>query len=166
MIDPQYTNIKEKAVTVVRLIQDEISVNPRSVGKNMLLYKIKSDVFFKKIKEIFHDMDEITWVKILKFLREKPKFNYFYEVLLSVPFEHDGGSIMHFPEVYPGTNKTLVRTTRDVKNLTYFYPDVPGIDSRFWKKGEMVYVPSDKAQKFIEINWMEKVETDRPASHS
>ena len=118
MIDPQYIEIKQKAAAVVRLIQDQVSVNPRSVGKNMLTCKIRSDIFFEKIKSMFGDIDEITWVKILKFLREKPRFNFFYEVLLKVPFEHDGGSNMHFPEVYPGTGKIAVKTMREISKLS------------------------------------------------
>ncbi len=149
--------IKKKAVTLVRLIQDEISVNPRSVGKAFVMCKVGSDIFLEKLKQIFPSMDEITWVKILKFLRETKKFKYFYETLLRVPFEHDGGSCMHFPEVYAGENKMLVRVLVDINTPSFFYPNVPGIDQRTWKKGELVYVPADKASRFLKINWIEPV---------
>lgn len=151
--------IREKAVLLVKLIQDEMCVNPRSVGKRRMTCKFDSEIFLHKANEILGEsIPEIEWVKILKFLRENKKFRSFYEQALMVPFEHDGGSGMHFPEVYNGVGKILVKLRTKIDDLTAFYPDVPGIIDRSWNEGDLVYVPEDRASRYLKFKWMEIVE--------
>jgi hypothetical protein len=150
--------IKDKAVLLIRLIQDEVSTTPRSIGKTIITYKINSNIFLEKIKRVVGNIDEITWVKMLKYLRETKKFNYFYKMMLRVPFEHDGGSVMYFPEVYPGNGKMLVQVMIDINDLLPFYPGIPGMETRSWKKGEIIYVPRDKATMCIRAKWLVPIE--------
>jgi hypothetical protein len=77
---------------------------------------------------------------------------------MDVPFCHDGGSNMFFPEAYPGDGKILVEIKVAINNPSIFYPKVPGINDRKWEKGERVYVPASIAGRFIQIKWMEKIE--------
>ena len=150
--------IRKKAVLLVRLIQDEMCINPRSLGKMRMPCKFDSTIFMKKVADVLGEsIPEIEWVKILKFLRERDKFRSFYEQALLVPFEHDGGSGMHFPEVYDGPGKLLVKLNTDINDLESFYPEIPGIEDRSWKEGDMVYVPEDRAQRYVKFNWMEVV---------
>lgn len=148
--------IREKAVALVKLIQDEMCIIPRSIGKKRMTCKFDSTSFLQKINSTLGgNLTEIEWIQILKFLRENQKFRPFYENALKIPFEHDGGSIMHFPEVYKGNGKILVRLKTRIDDLTVFYPDVPGIDGRSWDVGDLVYVPEDRARRYLEFKWME-----------
>ena len=151
--------IRKKATILVRMIQDEICVNPRSIDKKRMTCKFNSSIFKKKIEDATgKEIPDKDWVAILKFLRESPKFSAFYNLTLNVPFEHDGGSFMHFPEVYDGDEKILVRLLTDIFDLSAFYPDVPGINDREWKKGDVVFVPEDRASRYLKIKWIEEIE--------
>jgi hypothetical protein len=150
--------IREQAVRLIEIIAKEVSINPRSMNKKIISYKIKSDAFFEKLKGIYKDLDEVAWVKILAFLRDTPKFQMYYNFFMDVPFQHDGGSSMYFPEAYPGDGKILVETLRPIVNLSILYPNIPGIDGRTWKQGDKIYVPADRAETLIKIKWFKKVD--------
>ena len=160
-IDMDFTeevDIREKALVVVRMLQMQFNVNPRSMGKKAVTFKFPADMFFNRLRSQYKDIDEITWIKILRTLKETPKLKFFYQCLMEVPFQYDGGSHMFFPEVYPGDGKVLVEAMVTINNPSIFYPNVVGIADRKWEKGKRIYVPGDVAQRFIAFKWLKMVE--------
>jgi len=160
-IDMDFTEevgIREKALAVVRMLQMQFNVNPRQIDKKAVTFKFPSGMFLDRLRTQYKDVDEITWIKVLRTLKETPKLKFFYDCLMDIPAMHDGCSHMFFPEVYPGTGKVLVETMVAINNPSTFYPDVPGMNERKWAKGERVYVPDALAERFITFKWLKKVD--------
>lgn len=150
--------IREKALAVVRMLQMQFNVNPRQIDKKAVTFKFPSAMFFDRLRTQYKDIDEIIWIKILRTLKETPKLKFFYDCLMDVPFVHDGGSRMFFPEIYPGEGKVLVEAIVTINNPSSFYPDIPGMNERKWEKGSKVYVPEDVANRFIAFKWLKMVD--------
>jgi hypothetical protein len=160
-IDMDFTEevgIREKALAVVRMLQMQFNVNPRQIDKKAVTFKFPSGMFLDRLRVQYKDIDELTWVKVLRTLKETPKLKFFYDFLMDVPFVHDGGSHMFFPELFPEDGRVLVETMVTINNPSTFYPDIPGIENRKWKIGERVYVPSEMADRFIAFKWLKKVD--------
>jgi len=151
-------HIREKALAVVRMLQMQFNVNPRAMEKKSVTFKFPAEIFFNRLRAQYKDIDELTWIKILRTMKETPKLKFFYDCLMDVPFQHDGGSHMFFPEAYPGNGRILVEALVTINNLSIFYPDIPGIADRKWEKGEKVYVPVDVAQRFIAFKWLKTID--------
>jgi hypothetical protein len=148
--------IRKIAMSMVKWIQEKISFSPRTTGKKVIVYKIPSLIFFEKIKNLYPGFGEVEWVRLLLFLKKTPELRNFYNCLLDIPPQYDGHSSKFFPEAYDGDEKMLVNVTREIKDLSSFYPETPGITEREWKTGDLVYIPRELYDIYHALKYLQK----------
>lgn len=147
--------IRTISLKLVRWIQEKISFMPRSPGKNIIEYKISSNVFFKMLKDSEPNFDEVEWVKILHFLKSTERLKVFYHVLLDIPPQFDGKSCIFYPEAYDGEGKMKVKVRQKISNPSIFYPECPGIEERSWNVGKIIYLPEEIGKVYEELKYVE-----------
>ncbi len=154
-IESRDSKLREIGIWIIKTIQSKTSVNPRTLGRRLTI-KIPSELIYKKLKKE-EGINEIQWVKILKFLREQEQYSIYY-TSLNIPDIYDGKSRVYFPEVYDEEGRVLVKTNREITNLKKIYKDTPNINNRKWEKDQIVYMPEPMAKIYNKIGWVEILE--------